>query len=379
MSNFTASALPRGFVCLASLVHPQRDYRTADAEAGNDRHAKRETELLSKDYAELPPEIAERLETYNNVTPEVAMAIDIATGAARIIGRSLQRKYGELAPFEIAGTTDVLAVDMDDRGRARRVLVGDWKGHDPEVEGPATNKQTFHNALCAARIFGVPEVEVFISRVGCAPRFATLDVFELDAFFDALRQLNLSAAAAGENPAAHEVEGSHCRYCNATAACTKKRALALEVMNGEASRRLDVLLPLETPDQAARALAFGEKLKQLVKRIEGSVRAWAGERPIPIGNGKMWGRVVEEGNEELDPDIVYEVVRETYGQAIADKAVHREAAKTWLKEALRAAGAKPLTKAEETVLDEIRKRAGVRRKPTEKWKEFPAPALKAVK
>lgn len=368
MKPLTASALPRAFKCLASVLHPQVDQRTADNEAGDERHAAKEVDILAGDYGELPIEVADKLATYNNVTPELAMAVDITSGKARVLGRGIKRAY-EVTPFEVAGTGDVVAVQADDPGIVTRALVVDWKGFEA-VDHPAENKQTMHIALCVARVYGLSEVEVCIAMEARRPVFATLDGFDLDAFEFELRNLYARGGQAG-NAVVHEREGEHCKHCNAFAACSKKRTLALDVYGGDASRKLDVLLPLENDDQAARAYELADKLRQLLKRLDAALHSRGAARPIPVRNGMLWGKRVEPGNEELDPDIVYETVRERYGQAIADKAVQRKATKTALKDALRAAGAKPLNKTEEALLTELREKNGVKRKETETWKEFP--------
>lgn len=371
----TASALPRGFKCLASLVHPQAEYKTADADAGNARHAVKETVINTGDFAELPPVLAERLEAFNNVTAEVAMAIDTATGAARILGRSINRKYEDLAPFEIPGTTDVLAVHYEG-DRAVRVLVGDWKGHGA-VEHPSENKQTLHNALCAARIYKVADVEVFIQNEGCAPVFYEYDVFELEIFLESLRELQLLAAKAAAAPETFEVEGDHCKYCNAFGACSKKKAQVVDIYSGDMSRRLDILMPLETDDQAQRAYEIRDRLKQMLKRLDAAIHARAAERPIPLKGGVFYGQRETTGNRELDADKTYEVVRELYGQEAADLAVTRETAQTQIDKALRHVGVKPLAPAKKAVLDELEKRGGVARPKRMTFEEF-APTLRAV-
>lgn len=369
MTDFTASSLPRAFRCLASILYQQAQYRTAYGEAGNERHDKREAAVLAGDYSEFPSEVAERLEGYNNVTPELAMAYDVATDKARILGRGIKRAY-VVTPTEIAGTGDVVAIQMEG-DRAVRGMVLDWKGHE-DVEGPADNKQTLHNALCVARIYGLREITVCISNEGRAPVFADLDVFDLDAFAAALRRLNKAAEAARPRAAEFENEGDHCKHCNAFRSCTKKQAMVVEMGNGDMSRRLDVLLPLENDEQATRAYQLAGKLRQMLKRLDAAIHTRGAERPIPTGDGMLFGRIAKQGNEELDPDKTYELVRELYGQAAADKAVKREAAKSWLEAALRAAGAKPLTKAKEEVLAELKKRGGISRKQTEGWDVFPA-------
>ncbi len=102
--------------------------------------------------------------------------------------------------------------------------------------------------------------------------------------------------------------------------------------------------------------------------------------PFMTHSGKMFGPVEKLGNEKLDGDIAYDVIRERHGQAIADAAVERSASKKRIKEALGFVGVKgQVAELERKVLDEARARGGSKRDTKTVIEEFePRQLLKAV-
>lgn len=369
----SASALPRLFKCLASGVHPQAEYRTKWADQGTERHAEQEDAINAGDLSKLPDEVRALVEGME-VRSEVGLAYDVATDKGRVLGYGLKREYVDLGAYEIPGTSDLVAVAPG------RVVLADFKGWE-DVGHPSKNEQTLHNALALSRIYKVDEVTVCIAHiVEGRPRVYvhTLDVFDLDAFVVALRQLQKDALVASGNPSAYEVEGSHCKYCNAFAACSLKRGLALEIRSGTADMRLAEIASLDSDEDAARAYEFLQRAKMLTARLSAMVYARGAQKPFPIGDGKFFGKHATAGQTKLDADITYEVVREKHGQGIADAAVTRKASQAGIKRALELVGAKgEVAKLSADVLAEVKKRGGAKKEPGETIDEF-VPQLRAV-
>ena len=355
----TASALPRLFACAASGVLPREDYRTTYADDGHARHAEQERAIEAGDMTVMPDEIRELLEGLD-VRAEAAMAYDVVTGEARIIGYGIGRAYSDMGPFEVAGSCDVLAV-----GQGRIVIV-DWKGH-AFVAHPSRNEQLLCYALMAARIYGIHEVTVAVAHITDGNSkiiTATIDAFGLDEFAMRLRDLFAKVARAASAPAEHAHEGKHCAHCPSfMAGCPRKRELVALVDTGAADVMAQALIPLGDDESASLAYEFAQRLRMLLKRVDASIYARAAERPIPIGGGKMLGLTEKLGNEVVSGPVAYACVRERYGQTIADASVEMETSKKRLREALGFAVAKGgIAAAERAVLDEIRAKGGTSRR-----------------
>lgn len=355
----SASALPRILRCPGSEALPQARTVSEWADAGTDRHAEVEDGLLRGDLTVLPERVRrmmlDHLPPSAALRPEVSVAYDVATGDARELD-SVGRAYGTLSAFEIPGCIDLLVTAPG------FVMVCDWKGYE-EVEEPARNEQTTLYALAAARILRAHRVIVLIGHLPtdrCA--VAELDTIDLDSFAMRLREVHPRVAAQkSKRPIEVDVsEGTHCKYCPAAHICPAKVALIKRLVTGGEADELEMLIPLneETAATAHERLAHA---KNLLKRIERALYAFGKERPFRLGNGNVFGPYTKVGNEKLDGDRVWDVVKEMYGRDCADAAVGRVATKTKLGEALKHHGVSSVEKAKDVILAEVRKRGGSRR------------------
>lgn len=373
MTLLSASEVPRALACPASLVLPRSEYHTEDAEDGIARHAAMEAAARTEDGAGLPEVVRALFQPGDRIAAECSFAYDVATDTARELGHVHGRCYGELRPFEIPGTADLLIV-----GNGRAIVV-DYKGFEP-VAHAETNEQTATYALMVSRAYGFRCVTVaIVYLVGDRrPSMATLDALDLDAHAQRLKQLHLDAAKARENPEPFLFVGSHCKYCKAFLACPRQRVVQDEVSQGLVAMRVEAAIPFVDDGEAARAYELLGQVKLLAQRLTAALKARAQERPIPLLSGKMYGPVTKNGNERLNADVVYEVVREKHGQGIADAAVERVATKKRLKDALAFAGAKPAAAAERDVLEAVRERGGATRETKTVIEEYePQLALEA--
>lgn len=367
----TASKIELAHKCEGAFALPQREENHAGQAEGNERHKEWEDAINAGN----PPVVL--VEHWPGYTwrAEVAFAFDVSTGEGWEIGAGIGRGYGDLGPFCVAGTADAVG-----RGPNGELVIPDRKSFDPNVSRAAVNGQLATLALAASRAYDVDEVEVAIFHEARRPDITTHDLISLRSFHVGLREL-LEKAAAARAKVRDGLEltltpGSHCRYCSAFHDCSAQQSLALDVRSGEADMRV-ATMSIESDEDAARAYEFWKRLKMLSARLSTVLHARGAQQAFPVGDGKFFGKYTSLGNEELDGDKVYEVVKEMHGQGVADTAVIRSATKTRLKEALAFAKVKSMAAAEKAVLEEVRKRGGAKREEKESIKEF-VPQLRAV-
>lgn len=374
MIRLSASGVPRALVCPASLVLPQHRYQTKFADDGTDRHADTEAAIdLGNSEDVLPPKVQALIQDGDLTATECAFAYDVATGTARELGHIKHRDYQHLSPFEIPGTVDLLI-----KGNGRAIVV-DKKGF--ERVGPAeTNEQTMTYAIMVARTYGFDEITVVIFYEIGGVDIATIGPLDLDAHAEKLKTLLVDVARAQVEPAKFLKVGHGCKYCNAFLSCPKQHALTLEVGSADMAMSIETRIPFDDDADAAAAFDLLGRIKMLTTRLSAALYARAGERPIPLGNGHVFGPREKLGNEKLDGDVAYTVIREQHGQGIADAAVVRTASKKRIREALVFAGGKgEIAGLERAVLAEIKKRGGIEQKTKTVIEEYePQAVLRAV-
>lgn len=371
----SASAVARVLACPTSHVLKQYDYRTDYADAGQDRHAVMEDAINRGDVSQLPDEVQAMFRPGDRFDTERAYAYDVATGEARELGPIKRRDYGLIKPFEIPGTIDLVVCD------GQRIIVVDYKGFE-EVDDAETNAQTTTYSLMVARVYGYKSVTVAIVYLiaNRQPDIFTLEAFDLQLHANRLARLPAMVAAAQRSP--NPVVGKHCKYCPALVSVDGVTCPAWRKMHDDVSKDLvavsvEAMIPFNDDNDANDAYELRAKLRLLSQRLDAALYARANERPIPLRNGRMFGPHAKLGNEKLDGDIVYEVVRAKHGQAIADVAVERTASKTKLKAALGFVGRGKVAAAERDVLKVVREKGGSKRDNKTEIEEY-APQLQLV-
>lgn len=371
----SASKINLARECAAAFALPHTEERHEGQAEGDERHEDLEMSIKA---AEIPDVLADRWPGYT-WRSEVAYAIDLATGDGRELGVGIKRNYEafNISPFEIVGTADLVG-----RGPAGELVIGDRKSFDPNVPRAAVNAQLHTLAVAAARAYDVQTAEVAIWHEARPLDVESLDAFDLDGFVVQLRQIASEVAAAPAKLRAGVLEpvtGRHCRYCPAFHACPKQAELAQLVKTDAISTRVEMTMPFRDDVQAADAYDLAKRIRLLLKRIESALYARASERPIPLSNGKMFGPDTVEGNDKLNGDVAYDVVRELYGQQIADAAVERKASKKGIKDAVAfVAGKGQVAAVERKVLAEIRARGGISNEMKIEIREY-SPGPKALK
>lgn len=373
----TASKLHLARVCPPAFVLDHLDIRTAEAEAGVERHADYEWQIQN---GQIPEALASRWPGFTWLA-EVAFAFDYAAGTGRILGIGLKRDYSSARPTEICGTADVVGVSGDP-GKVDRLVVLDWKSFE-EVERAAVNAQLHIAALALSREYGVDAAEVAIHYEARAMDVAALDAFDLETFASDVRSIvvgiDLARATRAKGASLVFVEGAHCKRCPAYHSCPTKQQLVKDVeARVEQVATGKLLFALDDDDEAAAAYEFADRVAQLLGQLRGALAMRGKERPIPLRNGKMYGLVPKKGNDKLDADLLYKLVREKHGQGIADAAVVRSATKKRLGEALAFAGVANKAGAERELLKELRAQGGIKNEEKQVLDEYePDKALAA--
>ena len=340
----SASSLHRAAACPASVWLPSVRTESSAARRGTEIHAFLErTVSMGRDLAlELAPDDLYEACAAIDLTQlpiaqssaqaftEIALAFDLSSGKARQLGSHLERKY-DIAPAEVPGTADIFWLLREQN----RGIVFDYKSGHAVLPPARHNWQLKHLALCAARAFGLREVQAVILQVspGYTPRpsSATFLEADLDVIEQELREvyagLLKAQADISEGKEPQLTLGDHCAYCPAIAACPAQRRLISQVL-GRSSP-----LELITTKNAAEAWANIKAANKLLEAAEESVRRIAAEQPIALPNGKTLG-TVEKRTESIIGGVAHGVLRQRYGMEIADSAVTFECTKTALRKAL---------------------------------------------
>lgn len=367
----TISGLPRAAECPGFAALPHANTTSDDAEAGVDNHAAAETAVRTGDLDKLPPELRELITPGAILRPEHAVAYNIETDTARALNVT-ERSYATASPpltdDEVPGTLDLLIIAL-----AMRVTVVDYKRYE-DVGSPDENAQILGYALAAARLTGATEVTVVVAYIE-ANEFGVVrlmrplvvrqvDAIDLDAFASKLRLIVAAVREQRSRKVPDVSESKQCRYCPALVHCPAKHRLLVRITSGQERDELEGMMPL-TPATVAVAYERLKHAEHLLKRIRGAIFGFASEIDVPLGNGRVLGRRTKLGNTALDGDKVYEVVRELYGQEVADQAVTREATQSRLEVVLKAHNVKPLAPAMRELMTEVHKRGGSKREPKE--------------
>lgn len=269
---------------------------------------------------------------------EVTFALNLATGAARILGKDLGRDYSGAKEGELVGTADLVQVDYPAEvpsksgggtmpGRAV-VHIKDWK--TGRKRGTAEhNAQLRFLAAAAARVYDAERVYVtldYLRPEGVEPDSHSFTGFELEVVL--LEEVR--ALVADALPDVAPSLGLHCDdfYCPARLTCPAYVA-RVEQDAPDAARHLPVLSVggSITAETAARAVLALKTLDALVAGwwtlAEEYVRAHG---PVDLGDGREY-REVNTPRESLVVDERSEAVLEEHFGAKYRQAVRRSLSK----------------------------------------------------
>lgn len=299
---------------------------------------------------------------------EVAFRLNLRTGAARELGRNIDRNYeidrSDWDEYCIDGTADLVGID----DAADAVVVYDYKTGWSAQDDAADHWQIKALALAAARAYGKSNARLGIIRVwesgAVSYDVATFDAFDLDRIevdlcavldrrFDAVDEIR-----AGRVPTV--TTGRHCRYCPAFHACPAQVALVRQAAAApeELERKLVELI---TPENAAKAYHRIAEVQMVLDRVKKQIHALAEKEPILLGNGRMLCPV-ERSRESIVGEKAMPILREHFGDEVAEAAAEVAVTKTRLRDALRGYAQRTGEKfkhVEQQALELLRKSGGV--------------------
>lgn len=344
--KISGSVLLRAEMCPASTCLPQVDSMTSYGEIGNVVHKFLEDvrnhglpealkaapdryrsllALIDLDWLPLNP---------NDFLAEVSFAFDTRTGAVRMLGVGLGRRYEIDREFEIACT-------LDSAGQKEGVgKLADYKTGFADLGETAENRQLRFGALCIARAWNLGSVDIDVIHVppeGGNPyhRRATLDAFDLDAIADQVvevfnrAKLAGDAIEAGVEPAL--TEGDWCKYCPAFTSCRAKQGLVREIA-ALAVVDADAPFPIElNADTAPLIVERFFAMQKVMSRVERIVEEWASAHPVRLPNGMTYA-LKEREVDVIDPIRGVAVLAAMFGPETAQACVE---VKTTLTKAAR--------------------------------------------
>lgn len=332
----TFSRLDRVLECPASQVLPQvTEDVGAPAHRGHAIHEFRENaKLIGREAAllKVPPEhlpVCEAIDFEKwpaDLAPEVAFAINVATGKARELGRNIGREYAKhgATAADICGSVDELGVNDAE------VFIGDGKTGRGFVPAPAKNAQLLAGAVAASQVYERDAATLAIARIKEDGRVwwdsARVTDFELTLFMARLRGLPARITAAKAKVDAGQAPdvkvGPHCRYCPAKVSCPAFGGLMKRMLTGEDfGAAIEKML---TAKDATAAYALADQLDQALKMIWEAIYGFSVSSPITTPEGKVLTEY-EKSERVLDGDVVFGVIEQLHGRELADKAVERHA------------------------------------------------------
>lgn len=348
MNRLTASKLELAKACPGAFGLVWRDDREKYAAVGTANHAAYEKRILEGD---IPEALSSTFPGVTQWFAETKLAYNVATRTARVLGHGNDRDYTKADdPFDLTGTCDVYGIDGD------AVVAVDWKLRSFVAARDSYQLKFYALALCKALGKSVAKLAIF-PEIG-APSLATFDLFDFDSFETELHQIYLRASSP---PKEYNV-GSQCRYCPGFLNCEKTTQELALVTTGATPAHVELSLPLETDDEASRFYLLFQRVDALAKRMRSAVYARAAERPIPLPDGMQLAQRAVKGNRQIDADKAYDVIREKYGQKIADAAVTRETSQVAIEAALKAGGIASPKPTKDALVAQLEKSGGVTRK-----------------
>ena len=278
--------------CIGPAALPRCDRETEAAKKGSVKHdflfrslkhgrEKALAETPKKDLktiGEIRTETLPDLDCGREIKGEIAFALDLKTGYARILGEGIDRDYPS-EPYVICGTADLVAPPTD----SMACVVGDYK---TRVTMEACDSwQLRLIALACSSVFQADEYQCWLFDLsGGQHSQYTYDDVELGKHLRDARRIYEKALFARSIRACEEyVKGDHCKYCPSFYWCPAKSGDYLSTLPDD--------LSAASGDQIRESwysIKLEEKrIAEAKKTIEELIR----RRPVDVGDDKVLASV----------------------------------------------------------------------------------------
>lgn len=324
----TASAVGLAVRCSYAWSHQAppwpREPFSAAAEQGNAVHAMAEaiaegrapapSPAIADFEAPLREAIAELTGGKSEVITEQPMALEVATGRARLLPKGGHRSYGNARAGELVGTADLIALNGT-------VAVSDFKtGRGARASHVSESWQMRTLALMARRIYDRP---VEVAHIHLEPNDYRIErhrVEEWDHYGDEAELRRVVVELEGGTSVPRPGPWCTSMYCKLRTVCPATRA-AMEAVSAEASRLLPPdLLTVDSPERARQARVALKLYDEAAARLKENLQAYVRTHgPVEVAPGVFYG-LREQSRERIDLSVpgALAAVREAVGDSCLD-------------------------------------------------------------
>lgn len=185
---------------------------------------------------------------------EEALALDVRSGAARVLPARGSRDYRAAGASEIAGTPDVVTVEPG------AVTVVDWKTGIHGLDLDAARAQLDVYALAACAVHGADAARCIVAAIGDAGELA-LTSWDLDwcglseahaALLATWERVESARTRVAQGRTLDVTEGAWCRYCPALLSCPATVGVLARLQSPTAGEAYLAALRAEHLAEAAR-------------------------------------------------------------------------------------------------------------------------------
>lgn len=269
---------------------------------------------------------------------EVAYSWRLEDGQALCLGNHLGRAYPHEAGH-IYGTLDYVVHSENNGGVT---LVVDLKTGLSEESPPRRHQQLLFGALVAQGWEGtgapVQTAILHAPRDGRRPWWEwgpTYDAWDLREVADTFRAMVSRIRDARQDVAVGRTPrlavGPHCERCPARMRCPAQTE-SIRLWAGspvEAARNLEQLLDVET---AGLAWARIEAVEAVIKETKRQLYAFASQQPVPLPDGRVLGKHLERGRDDVDAQRAFGRLRELVGPEKALEAMALKTSRTAIRD-----------------------------------------------
>jgi len=276
------------------------------------------------------------------VCPEAAVAVDLASGRARLLRVDAPRAYPKLGQTEVPGSIDLALPPAADGG----VSVADWKTTQ-ELDLPHASEawmtQLRVYALAWSALHDDADVACRLVQVG--PDEVRERTMVLDPLDCAELRAELLSMLHRSSPKAPATPGSHCSGCPARRSCPAGKAVAEDaiVKSAPPTTTAADTFPLARPTNEAHAAWLYDRVRlarAYLDGVEAELRAWVQEQPdgaVVFPDGRRAG-MVEMSERKIDLSVpgAFARLASLFGPERAEAIAPRRVSITSVEDAARA-------------------------------------------